>query len=434
MKTETNNWNNKNNQNEHNLLIISNNNNSEDIIINSSSCPSSNSPNGNESLLNNNNLQKPDLEYLGLLLKDKKQLSAFPNVFSHVERLVDEEINRVRVSIFQCEFSREPLQLPEAIGEISIHQEKLFVPVKQYPDYNFVGRILGPRGMTAKQLETETGCKIMVRGKGSMRDKKKEDSNRGKPNWEHLNEDLHVIIQCEDTENRAKIKMSKAIEEVNKLLIPQPEGEDDLKRKQLMELAIINGTFRNSIPIINNNNTTNNNTNISSYNSNKLNNSLLQLDQHFLLGSLGNSSATLGLAGVPLMITPNSTSPLIKGIGGSGGGIPLNNNSTLSSLTNASIAQTLLQLNGISNNILNNPGPYGLSLPQQNNGNPLDLVSFGSNQFQQDQQQQLSLLLQQQQMALLQQQQNNGGITLGEYTNNFGGTDSSGQLLISSIS
>lgn len=39
--------------------------------------------------------------------------------------------------------------------------------------YNFVGRILGPRGMTAKQLEQETGCKIMVRGKGSMRDKKK---------------------------------------------------------------------------------------------------------------------------------------------------------------------------------------------------------------------------------------------------------------------
>lgn len=39
--------------------------------------------------------------------------------------------------------------------------------------FNFVGRILGPRGMTAKELETQTGCKIMVRGKGSMRDKVK---------------------------------------------------------------------------------------------------------------------------------------------------------------------------------------------------------------------------------------------------------------------
>nr|CAD2205668.1 unnamed protein product [Meloidogyne enterolobii] len=225
-------------------------NNSEELKVENgvfihSSCPSSNSGNGQDLLLNVGSLQKPDLEYLGQLIKDKKQLSAFPNVFSHVEKLLDEEINRVRIAIFQCEFSHEPLQLPEAIGEISTHQEKLYVPIKQYPDYNFVGRILGPRGMTAKQLETETGCKIMVRGKGSMRDKKKEDLNKGKPNWEHLNEDLHVIIQCEDTENRAKIKMSRAIEEVNKLLIPQPEGEDDLKRKQLMELAIINGTFRN---------------------------------------------------------------------------------------------------------------------------------------------------------------------------------------------
>lgn len=30
--------------------------------------------------------------------------------------------------------------------------------------------------MTAKQLEQETGCKIMVRGRGSMRDKKKVDT------------------------------------------------------------------------------------------------------------------------------------------------------------------------------------------------------------------------------------------------------------------
>ena len=43
--------------------------------------------------------------------------------------------------------------------------------------FNFVGRILGPRGLTAKQLENDTGCKIMVRGKGSMRDKQKVRSD-----------------------------------------------------------------------------------------------------------------------------------------------------------------------------------------------------------------------------------------------------------------
>ncbi|KOB77804.1 Held out wings [Operophtera brumata] len=112
--------------------------------------------------------------------------------------------------------------------------------------FNFVGRILGPRGMTAKQLEQETGCKIMVRGKGSMRDKKKEDANRGKPNWEHLADDLHVLLTVEDTENRAKVKLARAVDEVKRLLIPQADGEDELKKRQLMELAIINGTYRDS--------------------------------------------------------------------------------------------------------------------------------------------------------------------------------------------
>ena len=47
-----------------------------------------------------------------------------------------------------------------------------------------------------------------------------EEENRGKPNYEHLNDDLHVILQCEDYENRAFIKLEQAKEELNKLLTP----------------------------------------------------------------------------------------------------------------------------------------------------------------------------------------------------------------------
>ncbi|KAK7794724.1 hypothetical protein R5R35_009615 [Gryllus longicercus] len=185
-------------------------------------------------------------DYLAQLLKDKKQLAAFPNVFIHVERLLDEEIAKVRSSLFQINGTRkEPLVLPEAEGQPTTLTEKVYVPVKEHPDFNFVGRILGPRGMTAKQLEQETGCKIMVRGRGSMRDKKKEELNRGKPNWEHLNDELHVLLTVEDTENRAQLKMARAVEEVKKLLVPA-DGEDELKKRQLMELAIINGTYRDS--------------------------------------------------------------------------------------------------------------------------------------------------------------------------------------------
>jgi len=44
--------------------------------------------------------------------------------------------------------------------------------------------------------------------------------NRGKPNWGHLSEDLHVLITVEDAQNRATIRLKKAADEVRKLLVP----------------------------------------------------------------------------------------------------------------------------------------------------------------------------------------------------------------------
>uniref|UniRef100_A0A0M3HFZ2 KH domain-containing protein n=1 Tax=Ascaris lumbricoides TaxID=6252 RepID=A0A0M3HFZ2_ASCLU len=130
------------------------------------------------------------------------------------------EINRVQLELFQFSFSVEKPNLPAPKGQPIVVQEKVYIPTKEHPDYNFVGRILGPRGMTAKQLEVETGCRIMVRGRGSMRDTGREEKNRGKPNWEHLNDELHVLIQCEDTPNRAHLKLKGAVSEIKKLLIP----------------------------------------------------------------------------------------------------------------------------------------------------------------------------------------------------------------------
>ncbi|CAH1227241.1 QKI [Branchiostoma lanceolatum] len=205
----------------------------------------------NMNMPHGSNMTKPaepdpsSVEYLAQLIKDKQAIAMVPNMFRHLERLLDEEISKVRVNLFKLNNSK-PLELPAPDGPTMTLSEKLYVPVKEHPDFNFVGRILGPRGMTAKQLEAETGCKIMVRGKGSMRDKKKEEQNRGKPNWEHLNDELHVLITVEDCETRARIKLQRAVEEVKKLLVPSPEGEDDLKKRQLMELAILNGTYRDN--------------------------------------------------------------------------------------------------------------------------------------------------------------------------------------------
>ncbi|GFR63900.1 protein quaking-B [Elysia marginata] len=73
-------------------------------------------------------------EYLAQLLKDKKQFQALPNVFIHTEKILDEEINRVRLTLFHHQSKRDVLDLPEPLGPVVQLQEKLFVPVKEHPD------------------------------------------------------------------------------------------------------------------------------------------------------------------------------------------------------------------------------------------------------------------------------------------------------------
>lgn len=45
--------------------------------------------------------------------------------------------------------------------------KKIFIPQKDYPGYNFIGLIIGPRGNTQKRMQTETNTKIAIRGRGA---------------------------------------------------------------------------------------------------------------------------------------------------------------------------------------------------------------------------------------------------------------------------
>jgi hypothetical protein len=36
--------------------------------------------------------------------------------------------------------------------------------------FNFVGWLLGPRGNSLKRVEAFTGCRVFIRGKGSIKD------------------------------------------------------------------------------------------------------------------------------------------------------------------------------------------------------------------------------------------------------------------------
>ena len=48
---------------------------------------------------------------------------------------------------------------------------RVIVPVKEHPKFNFVGKLLGPKGNSMKRLQEDTMTKMAVLGKGSMRNK-----------------------------------------------------------------------------------------------------------------------------------------------------------------------------------------------------------------------------------------------------------------------
>ncbi|TLD25045.1 hypothetical protein PspLS_05961 [Pyricularia sp. CBS 133598] len=118
-------------------------------------------------------------------------------------------------------------------------QEKVYVPVNDYPEINFIGLLIGPRGNTLKKMESESGAKIAIRGKGSVKEGKGRSDAAHTSNQE---EDLHCLIMA-DTEEKVN-KAKKLIHNVIETAASIPEGQNELKRNQLRELAALNGTLR----------------------------------------------------------------------------------------------------------------------------------------------------------------------------------------------
>ncbi|KAF4534548.1 Zinc finger CCHC-type protein [Lasiodiplodia theobromae] len=118
-------------------------------------------------------------------------------------------------------------------------QEKVYVPVNDYPEINFIGLLIGPRGNTLKKMEAESGAKIAIRGKGSVKEGKGRSDAAHTSNQE---EDLHCLIMA-DTEEKVN-KAKKLIHNIIETAASIPEGQNELKRNQLRELAALNGTLR----------------------------------------------------------------------------------------------------------------------------------------------------------------------------------------------
>ena len=76
-------------------------------------------------------------------------------------------------------------------------EEKIYLPVDDYPDVNFMGMLIGPRGQSLKTLESETGAKVVIRGKGSVREGRPTTMPDGRPlPGTRLSLQFHCCVVC----------------------------------------------------------------------------------------------------------------------------------------------------------------------------------------------------------------------------------------------
>ncbi|XP_068084314.1 KH domain-containing, RNA-binding, signal transduction-associated protein 2-like [Anabrus simplex] len=106
--------------------------------------------------------------------------------------------------------------------------------------FNFVGKLLGPKGNSLKRLQEDTMTKMAILGRGSMRDKHKEEELRcsGDPKFSHLSDDLHVEITAFAPPAEAHARIAYALAEVRRFLVP--DYNDEIRQEQMWEMQILN--------------------------------------------------------------------------------------------------------------------------------------------------------------------------------------------------
>ena len=97
-------------------------------------------------------------------------------------------------------------------------KKKIYIPKKA--GINYVGLLIGPKGTYQKRLQQQSGCKILVRGKGTQKE--------GMPPQPDDNEEKHVLIIGDTEEN-----ISRAVHLVEKILFADEATRTKIKEEQI---------------------------------------------------------------------------------------------------------------------------------------------------------------------------------------------------------
>lgn len=129
------------------------------------------------------------------------------------KRLEDERTRLVDRALKADPNFRPPMEY-QMLKRNTRPQEKVYIPKDEFPEINFFGLLVGPRGNSLKKMEAESGAKISIRGKGSVKPGKERNDQYG--NDEH--EELHCLVMADtqDKVDRCVALINKVIETVSR--------------------------------------------------------------------------------------------------------------------------------------------------------------------------------------------------------------------------
>ncbi|KRZ72924.1 KH domain-containing, RNA-binding, signal transduction-associated protein 2 [Trichinella papuae] len=179
------------------------------------------------------------------------EISEYVRDLKAQKELVDPSLNLVH-EILENEIVRstnfgEPEYLDIYANKVIRVVRKVALPVKECPDVNFVGKLLGPGGGTVKFVQQTADVKISIMGRGSVRDPEEEDRllRSGDPKYKHLKDDLHVRISAYGVPSDAYKKLGVAINQIQQILFDDG-NQANYKYSEMSRNAFMNsgGGFR----------------------------------------------------------------------------------------------------------------------------------------------------------------------------------------------
>ena len=122
-------------------------------------------------------------------------------------------------------------------------EDRIEIPAEEHPQHNFVGLILGARGRHLQDLEKKTETKIMIKGKGSLKDGMTGIKHDGSK-WENMDDPMHATIRGKH--GKGVKEAGDYLRKLIKMQVEEPNCEKMVafRAQSLHELATLNGTLK----------------------------------------------------------------------------------------------------------------------------------------------------------------------------------------------